>query len=480
MIRTIRLRRFRGFEKAVLPLNRLTVLLGPNSSGKSTFGMALVALREIQESRTGEPALAPEPGRSWPVELGRYEDVLHDRKERIDRTDEPDDVEVAVELGSGWVEMGFGGRGLYRGGSATRDLLLTRLGLPGPEVTQTTAPPSGISAEQIEVVQTTGAPLEPGGPIVHRANVFERQNAEVWRTGSGDEVHLFFRGLVTMGARMASSRSDVLVETQAQLDLANVLAKLTYLRANRLTPERRWPDAEPSGVGAAGEWTPQFLFHQRSRPVASGVATIPPTSIAEAEKLVGSGNGWMRAEQTALLDGVSSWCAHLQIADGVTSAAETGGIVLRAKVPGQSRARDLTDVGFGVSQVLPVLVAGLVAPPDSLLVFDQPESQLHPRSQAALADFLCMLVKTGRSVLVETHSEALFHRLRLRAAMDEEVARATSVYFLDAPQDCCREPRSVSLAPDAALEWPDGFLAEGMQEELAIRAVLATNPGAGR
>lgn len=472
MIRTIRLRRFRGFSEVTLPLKRLTVLLGPNSSGKSTFGAALVALREIHESKTGEPSLAPDPGRSWPVDLGSYKELFHERSDAISGQD---DVEIAVELGSGWVEMGFGGRQVFRGESSDRDLLLTRLALPGAHVPQTAAQPTGLSSEGIQVVQKTGDPL-PVRPPGHRASEFKRQNAEVWRTETDHEVQLFFRGLVTMGALLAHSRSDVSVETQAQVDLANVLGKLSYLRANRLAPERKWADAKPASVGASGEWTPQFLFHNRTKEVVSGIAIPPPSSPSDAMEHLGS---WLREEQTTLIDAVTKWCSYLQLADDITSESESGGIVLRARIRGQGSSHDLTDVGFGISQVLPVLVAGIVTPRDGLVILDQPESQLHPRSQAALADFLCMLAMTGRSVLVETHSEALFHRLRLRAAMDEDLARSTKVYFIDAPADACCEPRPISLAPDAALQWPEGFLAEGMLEELSIRAVLSAKAEGG-
>lgn len=474
MIRTLRLRRFRGFENVSLPLNGLTVLLGPNSSGKSTFVSALVALREIHESKTGEPGLAPDGGRRWPVELGRYADLFNDR---IDPKAGRDDVEIAVELASGWVEMGFGGQHLYRSGAATNDLLLTRLSLPGRQLSQDISPPASVHDEFIQLVQTTGAPTEATAND-HRASIFERQNAEIWTTDTGQEVRLLFRGLVTTGAVLAKTGSAVLVETQAQVDLANVLGKLEYLRANRLMPARGWNDTDASRLGADGESTPQFLFHERARQVVDGTVQPPPASREAAAQAVRPKGGWFRSETRPLIDAVNYWLHHLALADAITSGKEGANIVLRARVPGQSRPRDLTDVGFGVSQVLPVIVAGLVTPQEGLLAVDQPESQLHPRSQAALADFLCMLVKTGRNVLVETHSEALFHRLRLRAAMDEEVASRTGVYFLDAPAPDLSAPRPISLSPDAALQWPEGFLAEGVAEEAAIRAVVDARGGA--
>lgn len=473
MIRKLRLQRFRGFRDVTLPLNRLTVLLGPNSSGKSTFASALVALREIQESKTGEPALAPESGRTWPVELGSYDELFHDSP---DARSEGDDIGVAVELASGWVNMGFGGSNMYRAERSTPRLALTRLSLPGAPIAQSTLTTAAVptaDSEFLKVEQTAGVAASGAAPGGHTASIFERQNAEVWATDSGLKVRVLFRGIVTIAAVLSESGSAVAFETQAQLDLANTLRKLAYLRANRLTPARAWPNTKPSGVGPDGESTPQFLFHESGREVLGGSVAPPPESIAEAEEQIRAVKPWFEERREPLIDAVNHWFRYLHLADAITSAQEGGGIVLRAKMLGQERGRDLTDVGFGLSQVIPVIVAGLAVPPDGMFVVDQPESQLHPRSQAALADFFCMLLKTGRSVLVETHSEALFHRLRLRAAMDADVATGTTVYFLDAAKETCCEPRRVSLDAGGALHWPEGFLAEGVTEELAIRAILA-------
>ncbi|WP_162528596.1 AAA family ATPase [Mycolicibacterium sp. CBMA 361] len=79
---------------------------------------------------------------------------------------------------------------------------------------------------------------------------------------------------------------------------------------------------------------------------------------------------------------------------------------------------DLTSVGTGVSQVLPVLVMCLQAPPGSLLLIEQPELHLNPAVQQKLADFLLAIAASGRQLLVETHSDYLITRLRLRTAKD--------------------------------------------------------------
>ena len=74
---------------------------------------------------------------------------------------------------------------------------------------------------------------------------------------------------------------------------------------------------------------------------------------------------------------------------------------------GQTDMVSIADVGFGVSQVLPVLVALLVAEPGRLVYLEQPESDLHPRAQVALARVLADAAKRGVRVVAETHSSLL-------------------------------------------------------------------------
>ena len=67
----------------------------------------------------------------------------------------------------------------------------------------------------------------------------------------------------------------------------------------------------------------------------------------------------------------------------------------------------IADVGFGVSQVLPILVALIVAEPGQLVYLEQPEMHLHPRAQAALARVLADAAERGVHVVAETHSSLL-------------------------------------------------------------------------
>ena len=81
----------------------------------------------------------------------------------------------------------------------------------------------------------------------------------------------------------------------------------------------------------------------------------------------------------------------------------------------------IADVGFGVSQVLPVLVALIVAEPGRLVYLEQPELHLHPRAQVALAQVLAAAAKRGVRVVAETHSSLLL--LAVQTLVAEGVSR---------------------------------------------------------
>ncbi len=90
----------------------------------------------------------------------------------------------------------------------------------------------------------------------------------------------------------------------------------------------------------------------------------------------------------------------------------------------------LTDVGFGVSQVLPVLILCYYAPEGSILILEQPEAHLHPKVQSELGDVLIDAVKNRNlQIIVESHSEHLLHRLMLRTAEEGLSVDDTELYF---------------------------------------------------
>ncbi len=134
------------------------------------------------------------------------------------------------------------------------------------------------------------------------------------------------------------------------------------------------------------------------------------------------------------------------------------------------KARPLFSVGVGVSQVLPILVAGLLAPEGAVLIIEQPELHLHPRAQARLGDFFVSLAHLGKQCLIETHSDTLVNQLRLHMVKGGEAVRElVSIYFVEQDEqgDARFEPVKVSEGGNI-VNWPEGFLDESVKQEEAI------------
>lgn len=132
----------------------------------------------------------------------------------------------------------------------------------------------------------------------------------------------------------------------------------------------------------------------------------------------------------------------------------------------------IADVGFGVSQLLPIVVMGLRAPRGSLLLFEQPEIHLHPKLQAGLADFFLALTTSGRRVVVETHSDHLIHRLRRRIAEDrsDKLAAAVNILFVRPGEEGTGSAiHPLRVDPYGQIEnWPPEFLPEAADEAEAV------------
>lgn len=131
--------------------------------------------------------------------------------------------------------------------------------------------------------------------------------------------------------------------------------------------------------------------------------------------------------------------------------------------------RNLVDVGYGVSQVLPILVEILNQPKGKIFLIQQPEVHLHPRAQAALATLFAQLVKErGCQLIVETHSDYFIDRLRMdiRDGKGLRPEQISLLYFeLDKKGNSTIYPLKLDDR-GAILDPPPGYRSFFLQEEL--------------
>ncbi|MCY3551724.1 MAG: AAA family ATPase [Candidatus Poribacteria bacterium] len=119
---------------------------------------------------------------------------------------------------------------------------------------------------------------------------------------------------------------------------------------------------------------------------------------------------------------------------------------------------NITDVGLGVSQVLPVLVALIVAEPGQLVYLEQPELHLHPRAQVALAQMLADAAKRGVRVVAETHSSLLLLAIQTLVAEGDLPSELVKLHWFTRREDGVTEVASADLDEAGAYgEWPEDF-----------------------
>jgi AAA15 family ATPase/GTPase len=130
-----------------------------------------------------------------------------------------------------------------------------------------------------------------------------------------------------------------------------------------------------------------------------------------------------------------------------------------------------SDVGFGIGQMLPIIVEGLVRD-DSVICVEQPEIHLHPRLQANLANFF---VKTcdSNQWIIETHSESLLLRLQAMIARKELSPKKVAIYYVE-PTKTGGEIIPIRLDSDGDFidAWPEGFFEERLKEKYRDKVVV--------
>ncbi|MGK4002050.1 AAA family ATPase [Sorangium sp. So ce1036] len=133
----------------------------------------------------------------------------------------------------------------------------------------------------------------------------------------------------------------------------------------------------------------------------------------------------------------------------------------RLKQRARGRAQDLVsiaDVGFGVSQCLPVLVALLTARPGQLVYIEEPEIHLHPRAQVALAQILADAASRGVRVVIETHSSLLLLGVQALVAEGAFRPELVALHWFSLTKDGATQVRSADLDEAGAFgDWPEDF-----------------------
>jgi predicted ATPase len=255
------------------------------------------------------------------------------------------------------------------------------------------------------------------------------------------------------------------LDTAADLFVSFFQNDVKYLAPLRDEPKPVYPlsgATDPTDVGFRGEHTAAVLELNRNRLVEYiGSAKIATQAQNQQHTFA------------TLYEAVLDWLSYMGVVSDV-STTDRGklGHELKVAADDSKCLRDLTHVGVGVSQVLPIVVCSLLAERGSTLIFEQPELHLHPRVQSRLADFFLSMIFLGKQCIVETHSEHLINKLRQQVASSSEpIAQKIKIYFVEFANGTSTY-RPVEITSSGNIrEWPKGFFDEG--EELATEILRA-------
>ena len=116
-----------------------------------------------------------------------------------------------------------------------------------------------------------------------------------------------------------------------------------------------------------------------------------------------------------------------------------------------------TNVGFGISYVLPIIVTGLLAPKGCFMIVENPEAHLHPSAQSRIGRYLAAIANAGVNVIVETHSDHVINGIQIATVKNEITSSLVTINYFS-PKEQQPECVSISLNEKGELsEWPDGF-----------------------
>lgn len=235
--------------------------------------------------------------------------------------------------------------------------------------------------------------------------------------------------------------------------LERTLSELYYLGPLRDYPRRTylWGGGEPDGVGNRGERAVAALLSSRNQGPTIDMGPDQPKRTVEEH--------------------VAHWLKELGLIYSFKVepiAPNRKEYEVRIQRTAESASVFLTDVGFGVSQILPVLVLLFYVPEGSTVILEQPEIHLHPAVQAGLADVFIDAIKQRKlQIILESHSEHLLQRLQRRIAEEAINQEEIKLYFTSIEEGKSKlTPLKLDEYGNIS-NWPAGFFGDAFAEAAA-------------
>ena len=227
------------------------------------------------------------------------------------------------------------------------------------------------------------------------------------------------------------------------LSLAKVIRDLTYITAEREGPRDVYPLEDQHAltrVGPRGENAVSVLYRRRDEPISTQlrIAGESPTLLHQ----VG-----------ARLDTLFSGCAV-----DVQQVPNANAVTLGIRTSPETGFLRPVHCGFGITQVLPIIVAALSIPVGNLLLIENPEVHLHPAGQAKMGQFIAEVANSGVQIIVETHSDHVLNGIRREVRAGRLAPHAVALHFFRARSPNTAQALSPTLDRSGNVDvWPEGF-----------------------
>jgi hypothetical protein len=461
--RSIRWKNFRSFsDTGWVKLRPLTVLIGPNNSGKSSLLKPLLLLKQ---TLAADDATDPLLLRGPLANIGSYRDAVrgHDPSREITlqlryRGVAADDTSKPIgSLPPSGIEVSFehdelSGQAVLSGfrvtDAADRVMLSRHARKNGTYSIRLANAPLSVSEKDAkpDAVEDARALAELMRDQLPQKFLFEPNEIL---------IKALQRGL-SAPKQGALSIPDQVAYYMAVLSTINKLTKEFLDNISYIAPLRdpfsrsyEWGGNNPSSIGIGGSRAPELIAARWNDP--------------------------------SFRDWVLKRLADFGFKGGLEVERAEGMPVFRLMVRSspKSPAANIADSGFGLSQVLPFIVFGAYAKPGSLLIAEQPEIHLNPRLQLRLAHLLVAIVKQRKvNVVIETHSEHLLSELRLLVAKKRLQPADLGVLYVE-KATLKSTVRDVPVEADGQVRqesWPKGFFEEPVDQALELLAMMRS-PG---
>lgn len=451
MLNHLQIKNFKAWQDTgPVRLAPLTVIFGANSSGKSSLGHLLLALQQTVRSSDRRRALHLGDADSL-VDLGTFIDCLHGH-----------DASRQLELELGWqlpqplaLQDPLASQGEYRGNALRLAAAWSAGARQQPELRSVEYLLQQDGAKVLDVLLQRRD--ESSFSLMSEHYNFEFQAG---KEGWLEPPEKFYRLADASLARLrnAGFMADFALATES------LFHQLAYIGPLRKQPRRvySWSGETPENVGTEGEFTVAALLAAQYQ---GRTLSTSPNSVAQP-----------------LAQVLADWLQRLGVIHDFSVQALAAGrkeYEVLVRTHPAAPPVPLTDVGFGVSQVLPVLVQALYAAPQSTVWIEQPEVHLHAQVQAELADACIAAVQACENgqprevqLIIESHSEHFLNRLQRRIAEGGIAANDVAVYF------CRRAGAATELDPlrlndyGEIENWPENFFGDEMAD-IAGRTLAA-------